>query len=105
MPGPERIMSPRAKIGQAKERGGLGVKMEPGSGAREMPSAAGVPAPPAARDSHQPLPPFLGSSLGDTPHLQRVSGDEGMEMRTWETRTSWPGLRGEEHGRGGGRHR
>lgn len=59
------------------------MKTDPGSDARGKTSAGGSllyqqPGTPTG------LPPFLGSSLGENPQRQRVSGDEGMETKAWE---------------------
>lgn len=70
---------PRGKIG---ERRSFGVKLKPGFDSREKIVASEFLLYPSSQGLLLGSPPFLGSSLGDNPQLQRMSGEEWVKMRT-----------------------
>ena len=69
---------PRGKTG---ERRSFGVTLVPGFDAREKTVASESLLNPSSQGLLLGSPPFLGSSLGDNPQLQRMRGEEWVEMR------------------------
>ena len=69
---------PRAKTGEKRS---FGVKLEPGFDAREKIVASESLLYPNSQGLLLSSPPFLGSSLGDNPQLQRMSGEEWVAVR------------------------